>query len=133
MNASIKLPIATRHRRDMTEKLLKATLNPNKQQHKGCAHYNGHSRHTIQTLRFDPHVWSSSVLRAREIVEFESLLRHMYHFTERHTKRLTCIASDLRDSVRNRGQANVTNINTGSGVRCIIFKRQQRMYKSEQR
>ena len=29
---SIKFPVATRHRRDMTEKLLKATLNPNKQQ-----------------------------------------------------------------------------------------------------
>ena len=26
---SIELPVATRHRRDMTEKLLKATLNPN--------------------------------------------------------------------------------------------------------
>ena len=29
---SIELPVATRHRRDMTEKLLKATLTPNKQQ-----------------------------------------------------------------------------------------------------
>ena len=29
---STELPVATRHRRDMTEKLLKATLNPNKQQ-----------------------------------------------------------------------------------------------------
>ena len=28
-----ELPVATRHRRDMTEKLLQATLNPNKQQH----------------------------------------------------------------------------------------------------
>ena len=27
----------------------------------------------------------------------------------------------------------MTNINTGSGVRSIIFKRQQCMYKSEQR
>ena len=29
---STELPVATRHRRDMAEKLLKATLNPNKQQ-----------------------------------------------------------------------------------------------------
>ena len=68
---TIKVSIfATRHRRDMTEKLLKATLNPNKQQqqHKGCAHYTGHSRHTNQTLRFDPHVLSSSLLRNRETV-----------------------------------------------------------------
>ena len=28
----IELPVATRHRRDMTEKMMKATLNPNKQQ-----------------------------------------------------------------------------------------------------
>ena len=70
IKVSIKLPVATRHRRDMTEKLLKATLNPNKQQqqHKGCAHCTGHSRHTHQSLRFDPHVLSSSVLRDREIV-----------------------------------------------------------------
>ena len=67
-SVSIDLPVATRHRRDITEKLLKVTLNPNKQQHKGCAHYTGHSRHTNQTMRFDPHVLSSSVLRDREIV-----------------------------------------------------------------
>ena len=115
----------------MTEKLLKATLNPNKQQqeHKGCAHYNVHSRHTNQTMRFDQHVLSPSVLRDREIVG----LRHIYHLTERDTRTLTCIASDVRDRVRNRGQDNVTNINTGSGVRRIIFKRRQCMYKSEQR
>ena len=29
---SIELPVATRHRRDITEKLLKAVLDPNKQQ-----------------------------------------------------------------------------------------------------
>ena len=29
IKVSIELPVATRHRRDMTEKLLKATLNPN--------------------------------------------------------------------------------------------------------
>ena len=46
---------------------------------------------------------------------------------------LTCIASDVRDRVRNRDQDNVTNINTGSGVRRIISKRRQCMYKSEQR
>ena len=62
--------VATRHRRDMAAKLLKATINPNKQQqqHKGCVHYTGHSRHTNQTLRFDPHVLSSSLLRDREAV-----------------------------------------------------------------
>ena len=32
IKVSIELPVATRNRRDMTEKLLKATLNPNKQQ-----------------------------------------------------------------------------------------------------
>ena len=54
IKVSTERPDATRHRRDMTEKLLKATLNPNKQQqqHKGCAHYTGHSRYTNQTLKF---------------------------------------------------------------------------------
>ena len=33
IKVSIELPIATRHRRDMTEKLLKATLNPNSHTH----------------------------------------------------------------------------------------------------
>ena len=68
IKVSIELPVATRHHCDMTEKLLKAALNPNKQQqqHKGCAHYNVHSRHTNQTMRFDP--LSRSVLRDREIV-----------------------------------------------------------------
>ena len=32
IKVSIELPVANRHSRDMTEKLLKATLNPNKQQ-----------------------------------------------------------------------------------------------------
>ena len=131
IKVSIELPVATRHCRDMTEKLLKATLNPNKQQQerKGCAYYNVHSRHTNQTMRFDQHVLSPSVLRDPEIVG----LRHIYHLTERDRRMLTCIASDVRDRVRNRGQDNVTNINTGSGVRRIIFKRRQYMYKSEQR
>ena len=33
IKVSIELPVATRHRRDMTEKLLKATLNPNTHTH----------------------------------------------------------------------------------------------------
>ena len=33
IKVSIELPAATRHRRDMTEKLLKATLNPNTHTH----------------------------------------------------------------------------------------------------
>ena len=33
IKVSIELPVATRHRRDMTEKLLKATLNPNTYTH----------------------------------------------------------------------------------------------------
>ena len=33
LKVSLELPVATRHRRDMTEKLLKATLNLNKQQY----------------------------------------------------------------------------------------------------
>ena len=74
---SIELPVATRHRRDMTEKLLKATLNPNKQQqqHKGCAHYAGHSRLTNRTLRFDSNVLSSSVLRDRAIVDLNVCIK----------------------------------------------------------
>ena len=32
MKVSMELPVITRHRRDMTEKMLKVTLNPNKQQ-----------------------------------------------------------------------------------------------------
>ena len=35
IKVSIELPVATRHRRDMTEKLLKATLNPNTHTHRG--------------------------------------------------------------------------------------------------
>ena len=126
IKVSTELPVATRHRRDMTEQLLKATLNPNKQQqqqHKGCAHYTGHSRHTNQTLRFYPHVLSSSELRDREIMGLNPCwdIYPVYHLTERHTRRLTYIASDVRDRVRNRGQDNVININTGSGVRRIIL------------
>ena len=64
---------------------------------------------------------------------FESLLRHIYYLTERDRRRHTCIVSDVQDRVRNRGHDNVTNIYTGSGVRRIIFKRQQYMHKSEQR
>ena len=33
IKVSIELPVATRHRSDMTEKLLKATLNPNTHTH----------------------------------------------------------------------------------------------------
>ena len=69
VKVSIELPVASRHRRDMNEKLWKATLNPNKQQkqHKGCAHYTVQCRHTNQTMRLDPHVLSGSVLWDREI------------------------------------------------------------------
>ena len=70
-SVSIERPVVTRHRRDMTEILLKATLNTNKQQqqqHKGCTHYTGHFRHTNQKMSFDPHVLFSSVLWDREIV-----------------------------------------------------------------
>ena len=34
---SIELPVATRYRRDMTEKLLKATFNPNTHTHPGSS------------------------------------------------------------------------------------------------
>ena len=57
----------------------------------------------------------------------------MYYLTERDTRRLIGIGSDVLDRVRNRGQDNVTNINNGSGARGIIIKGQQCMYKSEQR
>ena len=38
MKVSIELPVATRHHLDMTEKLLKATLNPNTQKQQ-CSVY----------------------------------------------------------------------------------------------
>ena len=44
IKVSIELPVATRHRRDMTEKLLKATLNPNSH-----THTDTHT-HTFQSL-----------------------------------------------------------------------------------
>ena len=85
----------------------------------------------------DSEVWSTCFVQLSASGSwgsgFESLLRHIYHLTERDTSRLTCIASDIRDRVRNRDQDNETNINTGSGVRRIIFKRQQCIYKIEQR
>ena len=85
----------------------------------------------------DAEVWSTCFVQLSASGSwdsgFESLLRHIYHLTERDTRRLTCIASDVRDRERNRGKDNVTNINIGSGVRPIIFKRQQCTYKSEQR
>ena len=37
IKVSIELPVATRHRCDMTEKLLQAMFNPNKQQQQGSA------------------------------------------------------------------------------------------------
>ena len=46
---SIELPVATRHRRDMTEKLLKAMLNPNKQQQQLLSHFYETSHLTIRT------------------------------------------------------------------------------------
>ena len=74
------------------------------------------------------------IICGRVSVHFKLISAVRVHvFTERDTRRLTCIASDVRDKVRNRGQDNVTNINTGSGVRRILFKRRQCIYKSEQR
>ena len=63
---SIELSVATRHRRDMTEKMLKAMLNANKQQQqlKGCAHYTSH----FSLYKPDAQVLPSSVLRDLEIV-----------------------------------------------------------------
>ena len=91
----------------------------------------------ILAYKPDDEVWSTCFVQLSASGSwdsgFESLLRHIYHLTERDSRRLTCIASDVRDRVRNWGQDNVTNINTGSGVRRIIFKRQQCKHKSEQR
>ena len=44
INVSIELPVATRHRRDITEKILKATLNPNKQQLQNRTPISAHSK-----------------------------------------------------------------------------------------
>ena len=38
INVSLELPVATRHHRDMTETLLKVTLNPTKQQQHNSLH-----------------------------------------------------------------------------------------------
>ena len=45
---SIELPVTTRHRRDMTEKLLKATLNPNSHTHTHSI--NQHNQSTVETV-----------------------------------------------------------------------------------
>ena len=52
---SIELPVATRHRCDMTEKLLKATLNPNKQQQHNSSQF---------------HIWNNS---KAEFIKLKSL------------------------------------------------------------
>ena len=131
---STEHPVATRHRRDMTEKLLKATLKPEQTtttKQGMCSLY-----WSFSLYKPDAEVWSTRFVQLSALGSwdsgFESLLRHIFHLTERCTRRLTCVASDVRDTVRNLGQDNVTNINTGSGVRRIIFTRQQCMYKSEQ-
>ena len=54
MKVSIELPVATRHRRDMTDKLLKAMLNPNKQQHLSSL-----QRNTDDLMQFIVSVFSS--------------------------------------------------------------------------
>ena len=41
IKVSIELPVATRHYHDMTEKLLKAMLDPNKQHDESLSHWNG--------------------------------------------------------------------------------------------
>ena len=91
---------------------------------------------SFSSYKPDDEVWSTCFVQLSASgswdTRIEFLLRHIYHLTERDTRMLTCIASDVRDRVRNRDQDNVTNINTGSGVRRIIFKRRQCMYKSEQ-
>ena len=58
IKGSIELPVATRHRRDMTEKLLKATLNPNTHTHThiaeiGSNHYRADRSDIISTLADD--------------------------------------------------------------------------------
>ena len=75
--------------------------------------------------------WVWSLLIFLLWIPADSLSRNIPLNRETHTRRLTCIASDVWDRVRSRGQDNVTNINDGSGARRIIFKRQQCMDKSE--
>ena len=66
---SIELPVATRHRRDMTEKLLKAMLNPNTQTH---THTQYVIRQSIQT---------SLEIVCREPIKINDN-RHNYDFIE---------------------------------------------------
>ena len=51
MKVSTELPVATRHRRDMTEKLLKATLNPNTHTHTHSTNINKTSPVKIPVVR----------------------------------------------------------------------------------
>ena len=91
---------------------------------------------SFSSYKPDAEVWSTRFVQLSASGSwdsgFESLLRHINHLTERYARRLPCIAPDVWDKVRNRGQDNMTNINTGPGVRRT-FKRQQCMYRSEQR
>ena len=58
IKVSIELPVATRHRRDMTENV-EGDVKPEQTTTQGMCSLYCHSRHTNQTLRFDPHVLSS--------------------------------------------------------------------------
>ena len=53
IKVNTELPVATRHRRDMTEKLLKTTLNPNTH------------THTHTHTRFNPNVDENSDISAK--------------------------------------------------------------------
>ena len=58
---SIELPVATRHRRDMTENLLKATLNTHKQQLLDVGTSNVWMSHCDQTIAFKLNVGQSDL------------------------------------------------------------------------
>ena len=68
----IEIPIATRHRRDMTEKMLKATLNQNIQQQNNIISYLVFVKIVVEVESFTSHLiqirlsyWQAEIERLR--------------------------------------------------------------------
>ena len=80
IKVSIELPVATRHRRDMTEKLLKATLNPN--------------THTLST-NLEESTWIAVVDHWAASSEFGT-----YRLCEQRRFRRACAFAQSRQNLR---------------------------------
>ena len=72
----IEHPVATRHHRDMTEKLLKVTLNPNKQQQFTCDKYISHMYMYVyyEKLR----IWSRPMSNGPNLIPYQILSVHSH-------------------------------------------------------